>query len=69
MAQHELVAVLRLRLHGRTALADEIANSSLALVGRSGFREYFETFDGSGHGSDDFRWSASLAIDFIRSAT
>lgn len=58
-----------LRLHGRTALADEIANSSLALVGRSGFREYFEPFDGSGHGSDDFSWSASLAIDFIRSAT
>ena len=49
-------------------MADEIANSSLALVGRSGFREYFEPFDGSGHGSDDFGWSASLAIEFIRSA-
>lgn len=55
-----------LRLHGRLRLAEEIAASSIALVARSGFREYFEPFDGSGHGTDDFSWSAALAIDFLR---
>lgn len=54
-----------LRQHGRDDLASEIAASSLALVKRAGFYEYFEPFGGAGHGSPDFSWSAALAIDFI----
>jgi glycogen debranching enzyme len=54
-----------LRQHGRTELAAEIAASSLALVARSGFYEYFDPFGGAGHGSPDFSWSAALAIDLI----
>ena len=57
-----------LRQHGRADLAEEIARSSLSLVSRSGFREYFDPFDGDGHGTTDFSWSASLAIDFVRSS-
>ena len=54
-----------LRQHGRTALADEIVASSLELVRRSGFREYFDPIDGSGHGSDRFSWTAALLTDMI----
>lgn len=57
-----------LRQHGRDRLATEIAAASLALVARSGFREYFEPFGGAGHGSPDFSWTAALAIDLVRSA-
>lgn len=52
-----------LEQHGQHELAAEILASSLALVARSGFREYFEPFGGAGHGSDNFSWSAALAID------
>lgn len=55
-----------LRQHGRTELADEVLRSSLALVAGTGFREYFDPFDGDGRGTTDFGWSAALAIDFIR---
>jgi len=54
-----------LRLHGRSGLADEIVASSVELVRRSGFREYFDPLDGSGHGSDRFSWSAALFTDMV----
>ncbi len=54
-----------LRQHGRVVEADEVARSSLALVARAGFREYFDPFDGSGYGSRDFAWSAALTIDLV----
>ena len=39
--------------------------SSLELSSRAGFHEDFDPFDGTGHGSPDFGWSAALAVDFI----
>ena len=54
-----------LRQHGRHDLADAVASSSLRLVERSGFHEYFDPFDGTGHGSPDFGWSAALTIDLL----
>ncbi len=54
-----------LRQHGQVGLADEIVASSVALVRRSGFREYFDPLDGSGHGSDGFSWSAALFTDMV----
>jgi hypothetical protein len=51
--------------HGRIVLADEIVASSVELVRRSGFREYFDPLDGSGHGSDGFSWSAALFTDMV----
>jgi Mannosylglycerate hydrolase MGH1-like glycoside hydrolase domain len=61
-----------LRQHRHAALADEIVASSIELVRQSGFREYFDPLDGSGHGSDRFSWTAALLTDMIltsRSAT
>jgi hypothetical protein len=52
-----------LEQHGQHDLAAEILASSLALVVRSGFREYFEPFGGAGHGADNFSWTAALALD------
>ena len=54
-----------LQQHGRVVEADELARSSLALVARSGFREYFDSFDGTGYGASDFAWSAALTIDLV----
>ncbi len=54
-----------LRQHGRGDLADEIVASSLQLASQTGFYEYFDPFDGAGHGSPDFSWTAALALDFV----
>jgi len=54
-----------LRQHGRHVLAEEIVASSVELVRRSGFREYFDPLDGSGRGSDRFSWSAALFTDMV----
>ncbi|MGZ6269001.1 MAG: MGH1-like glycoside hydrolase domain-containing protein [Candidatus Limnocylindrales bacterium] len=54
-----------LRQHGRTGMADEIVASSVELVRRAGFREYFDPLDGTGHGSDRFSWSAALLTDMV----
>ena len=54
-----------LRQHGHAGLAEEIAASSLRLVARSGFHEYFDPFDGRRFGTDSFGWTAALTIDVI----
>jgi hypothetical protein len=53
------------RQAGATNLADRIAESSLALVTRGGFREYFDPISGAGLGAEDFSWSAALTLDFL----
>lgn len=58
-----------LRQHGRRALAEEVRRSSIALVARSGFFEYFEPIGGAGHGSPDFSWTAALLLDFLAEET
>jgi glycogen debranching enzyme len=57
-----------LRQHAHGAFAREIEDSMVALVERSGFREYFDPFSGEGYGSLDFSWTAALLIDVLRSA-
>lgn len=47
-------------------LAADIAASMVRLVGRSGWREYFDPFTGVGYGAADFSWSAALLIDLLR---
>jgi hypothetical protein len=54
-----------LRQHGETELADQIDASSLRLVARSGFHEYFDPLDGRGFGTDRFGWTAALTIDLV----
>lgn len=51
--------------HDLTALADLLLGSTLRLVRQSGFREYFDPFDGTGRGSHDFSWSAALILDLL----
>lgn len=54
-----------LHRYGYHELADKIKSDSLALMARSGFREYYDPRDGSGCGSPDFSWSAALAIEWL----
>jgi glycogen debranching enzyme len=54
-----------LRQHGEDVLADEVLRSSLRLVERSGFHEYFDPFDGTAFGTDGFGWTAALTLDVI----
>ncbi len=52
-----------LRRYGYQDLAGVIRRDSLALIRKAGFWEYFDATSGSGCGSDDFSWSAALAIE------
>jgi glycogen debranching enzyme len=54
-----------LRTHGRHELARKLTNDMVRLTHRSGLREYFNPKTGSGHGTDDFSWSAALLIDAL----
>jgi hypothetical protein len=51
--------------HGAPPVTAEIAASMVALVQRSGFREYFDPFTGTGYGSHDFSWTAALLVDLL----
>ncbi|WP_119729517.1 MGH1-like glycoside hydrolase domain-containing protein [Thermomonospora amylolytica] len=51
--------------HGLTVIADLLYGATLRLVRQSGFREYFDPFDGSGRGSHDYSWSAALVMDLL----
>jgi glycogen debranching enzyme len=51
--------------HGLTVVGDLLYGSTLRLVRQSGFREYFDPFDGTGRGSHDFSWSAALVLDLL----
>jgi glycogen debranching enzyme len=54
-----------LRTHGRHELAGKLTHDMLQLTEQSGLREYFNPTTGSGHGTDDFSWSAALLIDSL----
>ena len=51
--------------HGLTVIGDLLYGSTLRLVRQSGFREYFDPFDGTGRGSHDYSWSAALVLDLL----
>lgn len=55
-----------LQQHGTPPVAHDIVVSTLHLVQRSGFREYFDPFTASGYGGTDFSWTAALLIDLLR---
>jgi len=54
-----------LRPHGAAPLAKQVADDMVALVERSGFREYFDPFGGEGYGGKDFSWTAALLLDVL----
>jgi hypothetical protein len=53
-----------LHRRGRADLARRIEDASLALVERSGFREYYDPLTGAGYGARDHAWSA-LVLDML----
>jgi glycogen debranching enzyme len=54
-----------LRGHGLTDQAESLNSATLALVERAGMREYFDPLTGEGLGSDDFSWTAAVALDIL----
>jgi hypothetical protein len=54
-----------LRRYGYTNKADSLQKDLLQLPIRFGFHEYFDSFDGTGYGSDNFSWTAALFIDLV----
>lgn len=55
-----------LKSYGYTEEANEIIKSSLSLVKKSGFYEYFSPLNGSPAGAQNFSWTAALVIDFLQ---
>ena len=47
--------------------AAALTESTLEMVAKHGFREYFNPLDGSGLGADNFSWTAALVIDLQKS--
>ncbi len=54
-----------LKRYGFNDLAEDIRNSSIEMVQKSGFYEYFNPHTGEGLGSNSFAWSAALIIDLL----
>jgi hypothetical protein len=54
-----------LQRYGYKDLAEDIRQDTLGLMALSGFREYYDTRDGSGCGSIDFSWSAALLLVLV----
>ena len=57
--------VTGLRAYGFDDLAKRVVDDGLRLVGKSGFREYFDAETGAGGGSRDHSWSG-IVIDLMR---
>lgn len=55
-----------LRNAGEIATADRIAQSSLGLIGTSGFAEYYDPTSGAPLGGGRFTWTAAMVIEFLR---
>jgi hypothetical protein len=57
-----------LRAMGETAVADRIVRSSLELITRSGFAEYYDPQTGEPCGGGRFTWTAAMVIEFLEAA-
>lgn len=60
-----LLIVEGLRAAGEDARANRVVESSLQLVGKSGFYEYYDPLTGGGLGGEPFTWTASSALHFV----
>ncbi len=54
-----------LERYGYKGEAARLRGTIVDLVRNSGFHEYFDPFDGTGHGSDSFSWTAALFLDAV----
>lgn len=57
-----------LRREGEFEVADHIARSSLELITRSGFAEYYDPLTGEPCGGSRFTWTAAMVIEFLEAA-
>lgn len=55
-----------LEQYGRSDLAAEVRRTTVELVRRAGYREYYNTRTGEGYGTDSFSWTAALTIDLLQ---
>lgn len=53
------------RRAGELELAARLRETTLSMIARSGFYEYFSPLDGRGIGAKDFSWTAALTIDLL----
>lgn len=54
-----------LRRYGFKDHAEALTESTLEMIARSGFYEYFSPHDGEPAGAHNFSWTAALTIDFL----
>lgn len=54
-----------LKQYGYDDYVKQVRNSMIQLPFKSGFREYYDTNDGKGYGTDHFSWTAALFLDVI----
>ncbi len=52
--------------YGRADLAEQLRSTTLGLIQRAGFREYFNPLSGEGYGTDSFGWTAALSLDLLK---
>jgi hypothetical protein len=52
--------------YGYSNLAEELRQSSLRLMSKSGFREYYDPQDGTGCGTTSFSWPAALTLEMLK---
>ncbi|HHY51519.1 MAG TPA: hypothetical protein GYA10_17440 [Alphaproteobacteria bacterium] len=57
-----------LRRVGETGVADHIVRSSLELIARSGFAEYYDPLTGEPCGGGRFTWTAAMVMEFLAAA-
>jgi len=55
-----------LKRYGYKDHAAALTESTLEMVARSGFSEYFDPLTGESAGSDNFSWTAALTIDLLK---
>jgi hypothetical protein len=57
-----------LRAIDEEEVADHIVRSSLELITRSGFAEYYDPESGEPCGGGRFTWTAAMVIEFLEQA-
>jgi glycogen debranching enzyme len=55
-----------LKRYGYDEHAAALRESTIEMVSRSGFHEYFDPLDGSAAGGKDFSWTAALIVDLLQ---
>ena len=52
--------------YGYSNIAEDLRQSSLKLMTKSGFREYYDPLDGTGCGTTSFSWPAAITLEMLK---